>query len=62
VRLRATGGEVVHEVADSDEQQEDLALRQELEHLRERARQAEEEVGVLRRRLSEGPGRVQSLE
>src|SRR5271168_4959932 len=48
-------------VADSDEQQE-LALRQELEHLRERARQAEEEVGVLRRRLSEGPGRVQSLE
>ncbi len=49
-------------MADSDEQQEDLALRQELEHLRERARQAEEEVGVLRRRLSEGPGRVQSLE
>ncbi|HYA68380.1 MAG TPA: proteasome ATPase, partial [Acidimicrobiales bacterium] len=30
--------------------------------LRERSRHAEEEVGILRRRLSEGPGRVQSLE
>src|SRR5579863_9857660 len=49
------------QVADSDEHEE-LALRQELEHLRERARQAEEEIGVLRRRLSEGPGRIQSLE
>jgi len=48
-------------MADSDEQRE-LAMRQELEQLRERSRQAEEEVGVLRRRLSEGPGRVQSLE
>jgi proteasome-associated ATPase len=37
-------------------------LAHELEHLRERSRQAEEEVAVLRRRLSEGPGRVQSLE
>jgi proteasome-associated ATPase len=46
-------------MADSNEQRE-LAL--ELEQLRERSRQAEEEVAVLRRRLSEGPGRVQSLE
>src|ERR1700722_9685512 len=42
-------------MADSDEQRE-------LEQLRERSRQAEEEVAVLRRRLSEGPGRGQSLE
>jgi len=46
-------------VADSNEQRE---LVRELEQLRERSRQAEEEVAVLRRRLSEGPGRVQSLE
>ncbi len=30
--------------------------------MRERSRRAEEEVALLRRRLSEGPGRVQSLE
>ena len=47
--------------AESDEERQ-LALREELDHLRERSRQAKEEVGVLRRRLSEGPGRVQSLE
>ena len=34
----------------------------ELEHLTERARRSEEEVAALRRRLSEGPGRVQTLE
>ncbi len=45
--------------ADSNQERE---LARELEHLRERSRQAEEEVAVLRRRLSEGPGRVQSLE
>ncbi|MGH9016556.1 MAG: proteasome ATPase [Acidimicrobiales bacterium] len=45
--------------ADSNEQRE---LARELEQLRERSLQAEEEVAVLRRRLSEGPGRVQSLE
>ncbi|MGA2521350.1 MAG: proteasome ATPase [Acidimicrobiales bacterium] len=39
-----------------------MALREELDRLRERSRHAEEEVGILRRRLSEGPGRVQSLE
>src|SRR5271154_4510921 len=46
-------------MADSNEQRE---LVQELEQPRERPRKAEEEVAVLRRRLSEGPGRVQSLE
>src|ERR1700691_4109087 len=46
-------------MADSSEQRE---LARELEQLRERSHQAEEEVAVLRRRLSEGPGRVQSLE
>ena len=40
----------------------ELALREELDRLLDRSRQAEEEVAVLRRRLSEGPGRVQSLE
>jgi proteasome-associated ATPase len=34
----------------------------ELEQLAERARRSEEEVAALRRRLSEGPGRVQTLE
>jgi proteasome-associated ATPase len=34
----------------------------ELEELAERARRSEEEVAALRRRLSEGPGRVQTLE
>jgi proteasome-associated ATPase len=47
--------------ADS-EQGHEATLRQEVDELRERSRLAEEEVGVLRRRLSEGPGRVQSLE
>ncbi len=46
---------------DSDDGRE-LALREEIERARERSRRAEEEVAVLRRRLSEGPGRVQSLE
>src|ERR1700733_6667631 len=46
-------------MAESDEQRE---LARELEQLRERSHQAEEEGAVLRRRLSEGPGRVQSLE
>jgi proteasome-associated ATPase len=36
--------------------------RSELEQLTERARRSEEEVAALRRRLSEGPGRVQTLE
>jgi proteasome-associated ATPase len=44
------------------EEERQLALREELERLRERCLQADEEVAVLRRRLSEGPGRVQSLE
>ena len=44
------------------EEERQLALRDELERLRERCLQADEEVAVLRRRLSEGPGRVQSLE
>jgi proteasome-associated ATPase len=47
--------------AEPDEERQ-LALRDELDRLRERTGQAEEEVAVLRRRLSEGPGRVQSLE
>src|SRR5271154_5678494 len=46
-------------MADSNEQRE---LVQELEQPRERPRKAEEEVTLLRRRLSDGPGRVQSLE
>jgi proteasome-associated ATPase len=46
---------------ESDEERR-AALTAELERLRERSHQAEEEIGVLRRRLSEGPGRVQSLE
>src|ERR1700728_3923980 len=46
-------------MADSNEQRE---LAKELEQLRERCGQAEEEIAVLRRRLSEGPGGVQSLE
>ena len=47
--------------AESEDRQQ-LAKREEVEHLQERARRAEEEVALLRRRLSEGPGRVQSLE
>ncbi|MGD0254794.1 MAG: proteasome ATPase [Acidimicrobiales bacterium] len=39
-----------------------MALREEIERVREHSRRAEEEVALLRRRLSEGPGRVQSLE
>jgi proteasome-associated ATPase len=52
--------EVVLTVEPESERQ--LALREELDGLRDRCAQAEEEVAVLRRRLSEGPGRVQSLE
>ena len=44
---------------DGDNEQSQLS---ELEHLTERARRSEEEVAALRRRLSEGPGRVQTLE
>jgi proteasome-associated ATPase len=44
------------------EQEGEASLRHEVDELRERSRLAEEEVGLLRRRLSEGPGRVQSLE
>ncbi|HEY5024458.1 MAG TPA: proteasome ATPase [Acidimicrobiales bacterium] len=44
------------------EEERQLAMREELDRLRERCLQADEEVAVLRRRLSEGPGRVQSLE
>ena len=47
--------------AGSDEQQQQ-AKAEELEQLRSRVRDAEEEIVLLRRRLSEGPGRVQSLE
>ncbi len=47
--------------ADPEEERQ-LALREELDRLRDRCLQADEEVAVLRRRLSEGPGRVQSLE
>ncbi|HUC36272.1 MAG TPA: proteasome ATPase [Acidimicrobiales bacterium] len=52
--------EVVPTAETEDRRQ--LALREEIERLRERSRRAEEEVALLRRRLSEGPGRVQSLE
>ncbi len=55
------GSEEVVQTAESDEERQ-LALREELERLRERSRQVEEEVTLLRRRLSDGPGRVQSLE
>jgi proteasome-associated ATPase len=44
---------------DGDNERSEL---NELEHLTERARRSEEEVAALRRRLSEGPGRVQTLE
>jgi proteasome-associated ATPase len=47
--------------AESEDRQQ-LALREEIERVRERSHHAEEEVALLRRRLSEGPGRVQSLE
>src|ERR1700690_4618621 len=46
-------------MAETNEQRE---LARELELLRERSLQADEEVAVLRRRRSEGPGRGQSLE
>jgi proteasome-associated ATPase len=52
--------EVVPTAEPEDRRQ--LALREEIERVRERSRRAEEEVALLRRRLSEGPGRVQSLE
>ncbi len=44
------------------EDRRQLALREEIERVRDRSRRAEEEVALLRRRLTEGPGRVQSLE
>jgi proteasome-associated ATPase len=44
---------------DGDNERSELS---ELQHLTERARRSEEEVAALRRRLSEGPGRVQTLE
>jgi proteasome-associated ATPase len=44
------------------EERRELAIREEIGRLRERARRAEEEVALVRRRLSEGPGRVQALE
>jgi proteasome-associated ATPase len=44
---------------DGDNERSELS---ELEQLTERARRSEEEVAALRRRLSEGPGRVQTLE
>jgi proteasome-associated ATPase len=47
--------------AGTDEEDE-RSERIELEELAERARRSEEEVAALRRRLSEGPGRVQTLE
>ena len=46
---------------ETDEENE-RSERIELEQLAERARRSEEEVAALRRRLSEGPGRVQTLE
>jgi proteasome-associated ATPase len=52
--------EVVPTSEPEDRQQ--LSLREEIERVQERSRRAEEEIVVLRRRLSEGPGRVQSLE
>jgi proteasome-associated ATPase len=52
--------EVVPTSEPEDRQQ--LSLREEIERVQERSRRAEEEIAVLRRRLSEGPGRVQSLE
>src|SRR5580704_3171356 len=57
---RTQAQEVVPTAEPEEERQ--LALREELDRLRERCLQADEEVAVLRRRLSEGPGRVQSLE
>jgi proteasome-associated ATPase len=52
--------EVVPTSEPEDRQQ--LSLHEEIERVQERSRRAEEEIVVLRRRLSEGPGRVQSLE
>ena len=48
--------------AESEEQRKLAALRAEVEVARQQARIAEEEVAALRRRLVEGPGRVQALE
>ncbi|MDA8184354.1 MAG: proteasome ATPase [Actinomycetota bacterium] len=45
-----------------DQQREPGDLQKQVTEALERARRAEEEVSVLRRRLSDGPGRVQSLE
>jgi len=58
------GARTCQEVVPTAEPEEErqLAQREELDRLRDRCRQADEEVAVLRRRLSEGPGRVQSLE
>jgi proteasome-associated ATPase len=53
-------GEVVPTSESDDELQRSLAA--EVADLRARAEAAEEEVALLRRRLSEGPGRVQGLE
>ena len=58
--VRRQAQEVVPTAEPEEERQ--LALSEELDRLRDRCRQADEEVAVLRRRLSEGPGRVQSLE
>jgi proteasome-associated ATPase len=60
-REAAAGSREVVPTAEPEDRQQ-LAKREEVEHLQERARRAEEEVALLRRRLSEGPGRVQSLE
>ena len=59
-RLQPSPWEVVP-TAGTDEESE-RSERLELEQLAERARRSEEEVAALRRRLSEGPGRVQTLE
>ncbi|MHB1890978.1 MAG: proteasome ATPase [Acidimicrobiales bacterium] len=45
-----------------DQQRAPGDLQKQVTEALERARRAEEEVSVLRRRLSDGPGRVQSLE
>jgi proteasome-associated ATPase len=56
----ASSREVVPTAEGEDRQDPDIG--EQIENLEERSRRAEEEVAVLRRRLSEGPGRVQSLE
>ena len=59
-----SGARKPEEVVPTAETDEDdkLAPSEELDRLPDRCRQAEEEVAALRRRLSEGPGRVQTLE